>query len=37
MTDEQANAFTGGMAVAFVLHWVVLIAVTYSYCLDRGC
>lgn len=37
MTDDQAGAFTSGMAVAFVLHWVILVLVTYSYCLDHGC
>lgn len=34
--DVSMGAFVSGMTWAFVLHWAILIAVTYGYCSARG-
>lgn len=35
-TEDEAGAFVAGMAWAFVLHWLVLICVTWQHCASRG-
>jgi hypothetical protein len=35
-TYAEAGAFLSGFCYAFVLHWVVLFAVTYAHCRAAG-
>ena len=35
-TDDEAGVFLSGLTWAFVLHWAILIAVTYLHCSARG-
>jgi hypothetical protein len=35
-SEADAGPFVSGFVLAFVLHWVTLLAVTYAHCAGRG-
>jgi hypothetical protein len=35
-TPDEGGAFLSGMVYSFLIHWGVLVAVTYAYCSARG-
>lgn len=35
-TSEEGSAFLSGACYAFVIHWALLIAITYAHCRASG-